>query len=33
MTKQELQVKVVEQLSIIEGANSEICSYVKLDAL
>ena len=28
MTKQELQVKVVEQQCIIEGANSEIWCYV-----
>ena len=28
MTKQELQVKVVEQQCIIEGANSEIKCYV-----
>ena len=28
MTKQELQVKVVEQRGIITGANLEICSYV-----
>ena len=28
MTKQELQVKVVEQQGIIEGANSRICCYV-----
>ena len=28
MTKQELQVKVDKQLSIINDANDEICSYV-----
>ena len=33
MTKEELKVKVVKQLGIINEANVEICSYVKLDAL
>ena len=33
MTKEELKVKVAKQLSIINEANVEICSYVKLDAL
>ena len=28
MTKEELQVKVIEQIGIINGANIEICSYV-----
>ena len=28
MTKEELKVKVVKQLSIINEANDEICSYV-----
>ena len=33
MTKEELKVKVDKQISIIDDANNEICSYVKLDAL
>lgn len=33
MTKEELKVKVAKQLGIINEANVEICSYVKLDAL
>ena len=28
MTKEELKVKVAKQLSIIDDANNEICSYV-----
>lgn len=30
MTKEELKVKVDKQLSIINDANDEICSYVKI---
>ena len=33
MTKEELKAKVAKQLGIINEANVEICSYVKLDAL
>ena len=33
MTKEELKVKVARQPGIINEANVEICSYVKLDAL
>ena len=33
MTKEELKVKVAKQQSIINDANNQICSYVKLDAL